>query len=69
MKDYIVESNVKISFMSTIYLKGTDAFDAEAKIERVIRDVILGDKILNCLVDSDKPIDLKVRFRTYDYKE
>ena len=40
MRDYIVISEVVISFKSTIYLKATDYFDAEARVQKLIRDII-----------------------------
>ncbi len=49
MRDYIVKSSVIISFNSTIYVKGTDYFDAEARVEKIIRDVISNNILLNSL--------------------
>lgn len=37
MRDYKVKSNVKVEFYTTMLQKGTDVFDVEAKMEKIIR--------------------------------
>ena len=66
MRDYIVKSNIKINFKSTLYVNGTDKFDAEAKVERIIRDIISSNEILKSLVDSNGKIDVDFKFKTID---
>ena len=69
MRDYIVRSNVIIKFKSTIYVKGTDRFDAEAKIEKLLRDILSNNKVLNVLVDTDTFIDVNINAKSFELIE
>lgn len=69
MRDYMIKSNIQISFKTTICTKGTDIFDVEAKVEKIIRDIISNNKVLKTLVDDDDNINILIKSKTEQYSE
>ncbi len=58
MRDYEVKSNVEIRFNVVMYTNAEDMFSAEARVEKVIRDIILNNVFLKNICNSNKNINI-----------
>lgn len=59
MMDYIIKSNIKIEFDITMCQNGTDQFDVEAKVEKLIRMSL--EKSLNQFKDKKNKIYIEIK--------
>ena len=66
MRDYKVKSEVEIKFVTTMKVKGSDAFDAESKIKEVIKRT--ADYQLGKLADKDTYMSVSIKCTTNDVK-
>lgn len=73
MRDYIIKSKVEIVFICSMQTKGTDVFDAEAKVKDAIRTSVNcqleKNMALNNLKDNNIPFSINIKCSTEDIKE
>ena len=56
MRDYEVKCKVNINFDVIMQTDGVDMFSAMAKVEKIIRDIIINSKSINALTRNNEEI-------------
>ena len=56
MRDYEVKCKVNINFDVIMQTDGVDMFSAMAKVEKIIRDIIMNSKSINALTRNNEEI-------------
>jgi hypothetical protein len=73
MRNYNIKNDIEIKFVCTMQVKGTDVFDAEAKVKETIRSVVneqLEKNIaLKSLKDNNIPFLINIKCSTKDIEE
>ena len=53
MRDYEVKCKVNVNFDVIMQTDGVDMFSAMAKVEKIIRDIIINSKSINALTRNN----------------
>lgn len=56
MRDYEVKCKVNVNFDVIMQTDGVDMFSAMAKVEKIIRDIIINSKSINALTRNNEEI-------------
>ena len=56
MRDYEVKCKVNVNFDVIMQTDGVDMFSAMAKVEKIIRDIIMNSKSINALTRNNEEI-------------
>ncbi len=56
MRDYEVKCKVNVNFNVVMQTDGVDMFSAMAKVEKIIRDIIINSKSINALTRNNEEI-------------
>lgn len=56
MRDYEVKCKVNVNFDVIMQTDGVDMFSAMAKVEKIIRDIIINSKSINVLTRNNEEI-------------
>lgn len=56
MRDYEVKCKVNVNFNVIMQTDGVDMFSAMAKVEKIIRDIIINSKSINALTRNNEEI-------------
>ena len=56
MRDYEVKCKVNASFNVVMQTDGVDMFSAMAKVEKIIRDILINSKGINALTGNNEEV-------------
>ena len=56
MRDYEVKCKVNVNFNVVMQTDGVDMFSAMAKVEKIIRDILINSKSINALTRNNEEI-------------
>ena len=56
MRDYEVKCKVNVNFNVVMQTDGVDMFSAMAKVEKIIRDILINSKGINALTGNNEEV-------------
>lgn len=56
MRDYEVKCKVNVNFNVVMQTDGVDMFSAMAKVEKIIRDILINSKSINALTGNNEEV-------------
>lgn len=56
MRDYEVKCKVNVNFNAVMQTDGVDMFSAMAKVEKIIRDILINSKGINALTGNNEEV-------------
>lgn len=56
MRDYEVKCKVNVNFNVVMQTDGVDMFSAMAKVEKIIRDILINSKGINALIGNNEEV-------------
>lgn len=56
MRDYEVKCKVNVNFNVVMQTDGVDMFSAMAKVEKIIRDILINSKSINALTRNNEEV-------------